>query len=331
MNKRATIKDVAKLAETSASVVSYVLNETPGKSITTATKERVYAAAKKLNYVPNSAARALRTGSGKTIAFFAFWEKEDSSYNKFLAGLTHSAAKKGYNLLMCDTAQLTKTRLPLLLQQLNVSGIIVLSAGNPYFEYNNTKESDIVGALSGLKIPSLIINGEGNYQNKGIDSLYFGFFEATYSATEYLISKGCKNIAYIKDDIPSISEADRLKGFLSALRKNGLSEHSVINAEEINTIFKNKLPDGVVTNKSDAGYLFLKAAAENKVKIPSKIKVIAANNEPFAEYLEPSLTTVSLPLSDLGKTAAYKIINKVENNNYSLPNLEYKVIQRKSV
>ena len=331
MNKRATIKDVAKLAETSVSVVSYVLNDTPGKSISDKTKERIFAAAKQLNYVPNSAARALRTGSGNTIAFFAFWEKEDGSYNKFLAGLTHSAAKKGYNILLCDNLNLTKKRLPLLQQQLNVSGIIVLSAGNPYFEYSNTKEEEIVEALTAVSVPSLIINGENNYQDKGIDSLYFGFFEAAYSATEHLIKKGCKKIAYIKDNIPSVSEADRLKGFLSALNKRGLCEHSILNVEEINKLFKADLPDGVVTNKSEAGYLFLKTAKEKGVNLPKQIKVIAANNEPFAEYLEPSLTTVSLPLGDLGKTAAYKIINKVEDNNYQLPILEYKVIERKSV
>ena len=331
MNKRATIKDVAKLAETSVSVVSYVLNETPGKSISEKTKERILAAAKQLNYVPNIAARALRTGSGNTIAFFAFWELEDVSYNKFLAGLTHSAAKKGYNILLCDNANLTKKRLPLLAQQLNISGIIVLSAGNPYFEYSNSTEEKILDALCSISVPSLIINSENNYQNKGVDSLYFGFFEATYTATEHLIKKGCKKIAYIKDNIPSVSEADRLKGFLSALNKNGLCEHSIINTEDIKNIFKGELPDGVVTNKSNAGYLFLKIAKEKGINLPKQIKVIAANNEPFAEYLEPSLTTVSLPLSELGKTAAYKIINKVENKNHQLPNLEYKIIERKSV
>ena len=98
------------------------------------------------------------------------------SYNKFLAGLTHSAAKKGYNILLCDNINLTKKRLPLLQQQLSISGIIVLSAGNPYFEYSNSTEESIVEALCSISVPSLIINGENNYQDKGIDSLYFGFF-----------------------------------------------------------------------------------------------------------------------------------------------------------
>lgn len=330
-NKRATIKDVAALAETSVSVVSYVLNNTPGKSITDKTKERVFAAAKELSYVPNSTARALRTGSGKAIAFFAFWNTEDNSYNKFLAGLTHSATKKGYNIILCDTASLSKTKLPLLCLQLNVSGIIVLSAGNPYFDYHGTKEQEIVKALENVNVPSLIINGEGDFHDSGIDSLYFGFFEAASNATSHLIKSGCKNIAYIKDEINSVSETDRLKGFYSALSFSGLSAHSVVTTKNINALFKKDMPDGVVTNKSDAGYLFLKAAKEKGIKVPEEIKVIAANNEGFAEYLEPPLTTVSLPLKDLGKTAAYKIINRVENQKNQLPVLEYKVIIRKSV
>lgn len=330
MQKRATIKDVAKKAETSVSVVSYVLNNTPGKSITAATKERIFAAAKELNYVPNVAARALRTGSGNTIAFFAFWNAEDSSYNKFLAGLTTATTKKGYNILLCDTSALTKSRLPLLTQQLNLSGIIVLSAGSPYFDYLD-KEEGIVAALKSVKVPSLIINSEKDYQSVGIDSLYFGFYEASHTATDYLIKNGCKNIAYIKDDIDSISERDRLKGFLSATAKNGLSSAGVVTVNKIESLFNIKKLDGVVANKSDAGYLFLKQAKKKGIKVPSNIKVIAANNENFAEYLDPSLTAVSLPLLDLGKTAAYKIINKVEGKTHPLPNLEYKVIVRESV
>jgi len=330
MQKRATIKDVAKKAETSVSVVSYALNNTPGKSISEATKERIFAAAKELNYVPNVAARALRTGSGNTIAFFAFWNVEDSSYNKFLAGLTAAANKKGYNIVLSDTAFLTKSKLPTLVEQLNISGIIVLSAGSPYFGYSD-KEEGIVAALKSAKVSSLLINGEKDYQSFGIDSLYFGFFEASYTATENLIKNGCKNIAYIKDDIDSVSENDRLKGFLSATAKNGLEAAGVVSLENINKLFNLKKLDGVVANKSEAGYEFLKAAKEKGIKIPKQVKVIAANNERFAEFLEPSLTTVSLPLLDLGKTAAYKIIKKVENKNIQLPNLEYKVILRKSV
>ncbi len=330
-NKRATIKDVAALAETSVSVVSYVLNNTPGKSISDKTKERIFAAAQKLNYVPNSAARALRTGSINTIAFFAFWNTEDSSYNKFLSGLTHAATKKGYSITLCDNAALTKSKLLKLHSQLNFSGVIVLLSGNPYIEDNNIKEADIVAALKAVNIPSLIINGESDFSSFGIEALHFGFFETAFIATEYLINHGCKSIAYLKDQPNFVFETDRLKGFYAALAKHGLSEHSVVSTKNIGKLLKDKKPDGVVTNKSDAGYLFLKAAKQKNINIPKDIKVIAANNEGFAEYLEPKLTTVSLPLNEFGKTAAFKIINKLENKNYELPTLEYKVIFRESV
>ena len=329
--KRATIKDVAALAETSVSVVSYVLNNKPGISITEKTKERILSAAKTLNYVPNSAARALRRGSQNTIAFFAFWNTEDSSYNRFLSGLTHAATKKGYSITLCDNAALTKERLYALHNQLNFGGIIVLLSGNPYIDDNKIKESDIVSALKAINVPSLIINNEGDLSEQDFDTLHFGFFETAFVATEHLIEKGCKKIAYLKDEAPLVFEKERLNGFYAAINKHSLSSHSVIETSNIDKLLKNSLPDGVVCNKSDAGHLFLKAAKKNKIAIPQQIKVIAANNESFAEYLEPSLTTVALPLKDFGKTAAYKIINKIECKNYSLPSLEYKVIDRESV
>lgn len=330
-NKRATIKDVAALAETSVSVVSYVLNNKPGISISDSTKERIFAAAAKLNYVPNSAARALRKGSENTIAFFAFWNTEDSSYNKFLSGLTHAATKKGYSITLCDNAALKKEKLIALHNQLNFGSVIVLLSGNPYIDDNKIKEADILSALKAINIPALVINGEEDISKHGLDALHFGFFETAFFATEYLINEGCKKIAYLKDDLALTFEKERLKGFYAAMSKYGLSEHSVITTNDIEKLLCGDLPDGVVCNKSDTGYLFLKAAKENKVNVPKSIKVIAANNESFAEYLEPSLTTVALPLREFGKMAAYKIINKVENKNYALPQLEYKVIVRESV
>ena len=60
MAKRVTLKDIARAADVTTATVSYVINNTPGQSIAAETRERVQRAARELNYVPNSAARALR-------------------------------------------------------------------------------------------------------------------------------------------------------------------------------------------------------------------------------------------------------------------------------
>lgn len=65
--RRVTVKDVAQRAGVSQATVSYVLNETPGQTITPATQERVRAAVRDLGYTPSRVARALRSGRSDII------------------------------------------------------------------------------------------------------------------------------------------------------------------------------------------------------------------------------------------------------------------------
>lgn len=328
MKKRTTIKDVAKKAETSVSVVSYVLNNTPGKTISDATKKRVLDAADSLNYIPNSAAQNLRTGNTKTIALFAFWNTDDRAYTTFLKGLTYTANKFGYTVMLCDSASPSKQKIKRIVARLMPSAIIVLMSGSPYINY---KEEDIISALGSIKLPSLIINGERSYKDKNIDSINLGFYESSYAATEYLINKGCKKIAYIKPKEDFMNENYRIKGYEAALSKNGLNGHSVVSEENIEKLFSKNLPDGIVANKSENGYLALKMAKKHKISVPSKLKVIAANTENFANYTDPPLTTVALPLEEIGQSAAIKVINKLNEKEIKLPKLKYDIIKRESV
>ena len=66
--KKAGIRDIAAEAGVSTTTVSYVLNKVEGKSISPETRERIIAAAKKLNYTPNAAARLLRTGRTQIVS-----------------------------------------------------------------------------------------------------------------------------------------------------------------------------------------------------------------------------------------------------------------------
>ena len=66
--RRPTQGDVARLAEVSQATVSYVLNNTPSVVLPDETRQRILAAARELGYVPNGAARALRTRKTMTIA-----------------------------------------------------------------------------------------------------------------------------------------------------------------------------------------------------------------------------------------------------------------------
>jgi DNA-binding LacI/PurR family transcriptional regulator len=67
MNRRSTAKDVARLSGVSSATVSYVLNNVQGQTIPPATRERVRAAAAELSYVPSAAAASLRRGHSRLV------------------------------------------------------------------------------------------------------------------------------------------------------------------------------------------------------------------------------------------------------------------------
>lgn len=100
---RATRADVAQLAHVSTAVVSYVFNNGP-RNVAPETAAKVRAAAKKLNYRPNSMARALRTGSSKTLGIIVP-DLSNPFFSDVYNALETNAAQEGYSTLFMASHQ----------------------------------------------------------------------------------------------------------------------------------------------------------------------------------------------------------------------------------
>ncbi|RFU94076.1 LacI family transcriptional regulator [Sphaerochaeta halotolerans] len=106
--KRVTLQDVAKEAHVSYASVSAVLNGKDGKSIRvgTQTKEKILECAERLGYVPNMAARKLKSGSTSLIAVFTyepmFPVESENEYYRFFVGIQETAEKYGYDILILN-------------------------------------------------------------------------------------------------------------------------------------------------------------------------------------------------------------------------------------
>ena len=100
--KRATSKDVAKLAGVSQTTVSFVLNNTPGVSLSEDTRQKVLAAAKQLQYVPNSFAKGLKTSQSKLLGVF-LPSLDNPFYSMFMKYIERYTAKLSYNVMLCCT------------------------------------------------------------------------------------------------------------------------------------------------------------------------------------------------------------------------------------
>src|SRR5277367_1995011 len=103
MTRRVTTHDIARAAGVSRTTVSHVLNNQPGIALNPKTRERVLATARKLGYVPNSAAQMLVTGRSRTIGL-VLSRPDLASIDAFLPpmiyGLNNACRSRGYRLLM---------------------------------------------------------------------------------------------------------------------------------------------------------------------------------------------------------------------------------------
>lgn len=327
--KKVTIKDVAEKAGVSISIVSYVLNDTPGKTIPETTRNKVIQAARELDYSPNAIARGMRMKKTMAIGLVSFWDIAEPVFASILKGVSTVAAENGYSLVFCN---LNKKEREFdyveFFKRAQIDGVLLIS---PPQAINSFNEGLHVETIKKYKIPAVILNGYT--EDPSLSYIYIDYYNTTYMAVEYLARLGHKKVGYILPESGELSHSqarDRLKGFKDAVSDFALekNEDFIFGSNEINKIIEmvndNEAPTALVASKCPYAQRFIIEALKSKINIPEQISIIAANTEPYAPYLYPPLTTVQLPLQDIGERSAAilceTIDKKISQFKLKLPN-----------
>lgn len=209
-----TIKDVAKLAGVSPSTVTRVIQNK--SSISDATKSRVRAAMKELNYHPNLNARSLVSKASQVIGLVLPDDSDAFYQNPFFPaafrGIAQEASKQHYAIQIA-TGMNREERLQALSQMVlgrRVDGLIFLYA----------EEDDPLVALANEEnFPYLIL---GKSLSPYVNLVDNDNFQAGYDACRYFIDKGLKDIAFLAGPKKLFVSQDRYQGYQEALREAGL-------------------------------------------------------------------------------------------------------------
>src|SRR5690554_3132844 len=182
MRKKATIKDVAKMANVSTATVSHVLNKT--KNVKRATEVRVMQAVKELNYIPNTMAKHLKRNHTHLVGLLIS-DIANPFFPPVVRGIGDYLAANGYNILLSETSgnlELEKANLRALIGR-RIEGLIVslATAEEQHFEK--------------IKTPLVFFNRVP--VSELCNKVSFKNFEAGYIATKHLIDHGYKKIALI--------------------------------------------------------------------------------------------------------------------------------------
>ena len=305
MGKRVTIKDVAIGAGTSISVVSYVMNNTQGKSISPEMRKRVQEVAKRLNYVPNHHATALRTKKARCIGVISY-RKIDNIYAQLMDGIYREAQKDNYRVLIFpEKPEFDNQDYLNYYYDNTVDGLILIC---PYQAVGSISEETHIQRMIEDKIPFMVIGDRVDL--KGNNYICVDYFQTTNMATKYFISKGCTEITYVTPKLELEFADTRLKyeGYCAAMEEAGL-EKDICYANKIRENIRRCKT--VVTNKSDTARMVTRIAMQEGLEIPRDFLLMAGNTEDFSPYTIPPLSTIAHPGVEMGALAVRAVVEKI--------------------
>lgn len=309
------IKKLAQALGLSTSTVSRAFRD--NSDISKDTKERILAMAKQLNYQPNHYASNLREQRSKTIAVIVP-ELANNYFSLAIQGIERVASAKGYHILVYATNDQFEKEVSFIkhLHHGRADGIIMSVSGE-------ANDHNYLNELSKKRLPLVFFDRV--YEDIITPRVITNDYDSSFSATKHLIQQGCKRIAYLAVNKTLSIGKTRMQGYIDALKKFKVpfQEELIIdcsnnykeNIELLKQAFTSLKPDGVFTSVERLAFATYYACYDINLAIPKDLKVIGFSSLEIAPLLNPALSTITQPASDLGKTAAELLFKMLENPN----------------
>lgn len=312
MANAATLKDVAFKAGVDRSTVSRVLRNDPALSIRPETRERILKAARLLRYQPDAIARGLKLRRTFTLGMLVPL-MDHPTFPEMIRGAEQAAREAGYLLVLshaADDAALVPEHLRLV-QQNRVDGLLVATS---YLG------GSVVSELQYLGTPYIFVNrkpetGE-NYVRTSDES-------ASRTAVRHLLELGHRRIVHLAGPLQTDNAQRRLLGYKQALKDfkvrfdPGLVEESGFYPEHgrdgmLRALRKNPDVTAVFGANIAVAAGALRTLRDQGIRVPEQMSVISIHDAPLAELVNPPLTTVKVPLFEVGYEAARQLVGMVE-------------------
>lgn len=206
MRSAATVKDIARLVGVSATTVSYVLNNNPKQSISTQTTQKILEAAQKLHYIPNNAAKTLRSNQSFIIGVAVQKNIVVPRINEEIQGIRDVLMDNEYDLMLCSESRL-KGLYPDYLNKYyegKIDGIIYIGSDNEGLK------ADVVGEIEQNQVPMVVFDCKS--ENRFYSTVDIDYFSGAYEMVRMLCQKGAGRIAYLRPEMQFPQEQEREAG-----------------------------------------------------------------------------------------------------------------------
>ncbi len=305
------LKKLADYLGLNPTTVSVVLNDVPGRSIPQATRDRIKAAAKKLNYQPSLLARSLRNRRTSTIGILVP-ELGDGYHTQVMSGLGDHLIEAGYFYFTAHHRH-RKDLIEKYTQMLLGRGAEALIAIDTALDHDFSVP---VAAVAGHRLIDRVTNVILDHR-----------FAAQLTLT-HLHSLGHRNIAFIRGQSFSSDSSVRWDSIVAAAKDTGVTIHPELVVQLDRDISSPELGYPVVQQLLSSGKQFTAIVAFNDMsaigsiralqdlglRVPQDVSVIGFDDIKVAAFNNPRLTTIRQPLSNMGRIAAQCVLNQLNNS-----------------
>jgi len=306
--RRVSLKMLAEYLDLSPATVSFVLNDSPGRSIPQATRERVRAAAIKFGYHPSMIARSLQGLKTQTIGIL-LPELGEGYHSQVLSGAAEFLMGEGYFFFTAHHRHREHlvAQYPRLLQARGVDGILAI-------------DTHLEGTLP---LPTVTVAGHAALP--GVTNVVLDHHRAAELALGHLYKLGHRRIAYMHGHRFSSDSTTRWQSTLQVARSLCLEvqKELVIQLDkDLNTpelgyprtrqLLEQRRDFTAVLCFNDVSAIgSVRALHDAGLRVPEDVSVLGFDDIQAARYIVPSLTTIRQPLEHMGALAASYLLKKL--------------------
>lgn len=305
-----TIQQIAEIAGVSIATVSRVMNHKT--TVKDKTRRKILDILEQYNLNPSS---VLLTDQNSRTILLCVAEISNPSTPRIITGVQNAAYRNNYRVFILQSKKtyLTFEDYKDLLQNHSFAGIILIATvSEPEMLETLTRSCPIVMCTEYCDVNSISF--------VSIDDV-----TAARKATNYLISCGCRKIALMNSILRHQYARHREQGYIEALEKIGGARNDdwIVHIPEINYnlafSYANNIlslpnrPDGIFAVSDVYAIAALHAAKRNGLRVPEDVSIIGFDNIPVSSMMDPALTTIDQPVTQIGYQSCELLIEKIGN------------------
>ncbi len=313
---KVTAKMIAEKMNISAAAVSMALNDKPG--VSEEVRERIMAVAEDMGYdfTKINEKKARR----KSIGFIFFHKNfvfDTPFFTELATSLEYEIKEAGYKLLVHHIRNLDNLDEQIEhIRNQKYDGVILLGT---IMSEEHLRHFDSIGC------PMVLL--DTNFPGHNVDCVIINNVDSAYMATDYLIKKRGKRPGYLHSTQFLMNFNERGAGFYQAVRHNGFPTSSVLTHDlspsmegayyDMLEILKRKedLADCYFADNDEIAIGAMRAFKEMGYRIPEDVAIVGFDNMSYSTVVDPPLTTVNVPKAYMGKMAAKRMLEIIEDEN----------------